>query len=129
MCPHTRFFAYTRSFRVPELYPSLATLAEYDNMRLWASADSETGYPDDLPSSVKVAWMQVDRDEDVPDVDLIFRDYPLRKDRRTRIGLSMICPVDTPQGKDRHFSCRTLRFFIIRLLECRRLPALLTTVD
>ncbi len=49
--------------------------------------------------------MQVDAEEDVPPVDLVFRDYPLRKDRNTRVSLSLVCPVDTPQGKERHTNC------------------------
>jgi hypothetical protein len=104
-CPHTRFYAYTRSFRVSSIVPALAELAEMDNMRLWASADSETGYPVDLPPNVKVAWMQVEEDEDVPTVDLVFRDQPLRKDPRTRVSLSLVCPVETPQGKEREVNC------------------------
>ncbi len=109
-CPHTRFFAYTRSYRVPSIAPVLAELAELENMRLWASADAETGYPADLPPGVRVAWMQVDAAEEVPPVDLVFRDYPLRKDRQTRVSLSVVCPVDTPQGKERHVNCGVCRW-------------------
>ena len=103
--PHTRFYAYTRSLRVPSIVPPLAELAEMDNVRLWASADSETGYPVDLPPNIRVAWLQVDEDEDVPTVDLVFRDYPLRKIKVQRVALSLICPVETPQGKERGINC------------------------
>ena len=110
-CPHTRFFAYTRSYRVPSIAPVLAELAELDNFRLWYSADRETGYPADLPPSVRVAWMQVDAEEAVPAVDLIFRDYPLRKDRNTRVSLSLVCPFDTPQGRqERGINCGVCRW-------------------
>ncbi len=109
-CPHTRFFAYTRSYRVPSIAPALADLAELENFRLWYSADRETGYPADLPPNVSVAWMQVDADENVPPVDLVFRDYPLRKDQRTRVSLSLVCPYDTPQGKEREITCGLCRY-------------------
>jgi hypothetical protein len=108
-CPHTRFYGYTRSYRVPSILPALAEMAELDNMRLWFSADCESGYPTDLPPNVSVAWMQVDEDEDVPPVNLIFRDYPLRKVRSTRVSLSLVCPVETPQGKERHVNCGVCR--------------------
>lgn len=109
-CPHTRFFAYTRSYRVPSIAPVLAELAELDNMRLWYSADAETGYPADLPPNVRVAWMQVDAEEEVPPVDLVFRDYPLRKDQARRVSLSLVCPYDTPQGRQREITCGLCRY-------------------
>jgi hypothetical protein len=88
-CPHTRFFAYTRSYRVKSIAPLLAELAELDNVRLWYSADVETGYPGDLPPNVRVAWMQVAADEDVPPVDLVFLDSPLKKHQSNRVSLSV----------------------------------------
>lgn len=109
-CPYTKFYAYTRSYRVPSIALLLAELAELPNMRLWYSADSETGLPADLPPNVQVAWMQVQKEEEVPDVDLIFRDYPLRKDEDKRIGLTLVCPVDTPAGKERGVNCGVCRW-------------------
>jgi hypothetical protein len=72
-------------------------------MRLWASADKEMGYPVDLPQKVRVAWLQVEEDEEVPPVDLVFRDYPLRKSKR--VSLSMVCPVETEAGKKAEANC------------------------
>ena len=103
-CPHTRFYCYTRSFRVPEIAPALAELAELSNVRVWASADSETGYPVGLPPGVRVTWMQVDEEEAIPHVDLVFRDYPLRNETK-RVALSLVCPVETVQGKERGVNC------------------------
>src|SRR5262249_20087030 len=37
-CPKTTFYAYTRSWRVPEIVPALAELAALENVRLWYSA-------------------------------------------------------------------------------------------
>src|SRR5262249_18705491 len=97
-CPTTRFFGYTRSWRVRRCFPALRELASLKNMRLGFAADDETGPPPNIPDRVRVAWMQVDEDEPIPDVDLIFRDYPLREQKRVLIGLSLICPAETPQG-------------------------------
>jgi hypothetical protein len=108
--PHTRFFAYTRAWRVPSIEPSLRELAGLDNMRLLYSADRETGEPPCLPDGVRVAWMMVDEDESIPDVDLIFRDYPLRRERRPRIGLSLVCPYDQPRDREFRPNCGTCGF-------------------
>jgi hypothetical protein len=43
--PRTRFFAYTRSWRVSALLSELHALRERPNVRLWASSDDETGPP------------------------------------------------------------------------------------
>ena len=41
--PNTRFWAYTRSWRVPELIPKLKELSELPNIELFASVDEESG--------------------------------------------------------------------------------------
>lgn len=103
--PNTRFFGYTRSWAVQAIYPALCELAQLPNMQLWFSADSETGEPPELPEGVRVAWMMVEVDEAVPDVDLIFRDRPLRKNDTVRIGLNLICPHETPKGREQGTNC------------------------
>lgn len=40
--PGTKFWGYTRSWRVPELVGSLQSLAELENVQLFASIDEET---------------------------------------------------------------------------------------
>jgi Gene product 88 len=60
--PQTTFFAYTRSWRVAKIDPVLRELAALPNMRLWYSADRQTGWPEHIPETVRVAWMQ-DTDE------------------------------------------------------------------
>lgn len=71
---------------------------------------SETGEPPELPERVRVAWMMVEEEEPIPDVDLVFRDYPLRNDRRVMIGLSLICPHETVQGRERQTNCGVCGF-------------------
>jgi hypothetical protein len=103
--PTTQFYAYTRSYRDAAIEPTLRDLAALDNLVLWYSADAETGYPASVPPGVRVAWMQVAEDEVIPPVDLVFRDYPLRKRRRVLVGLNLVCPHDTPQGRDHEVTC------------------------
>jgi hypothetical protein len=54
-CPETRIWAYTRSWRVPAIFPALEELAALPNVRLWFSADADTGSPERLPAGVRVA--------------------------------------------------------------------------
>jgi Gene product 88 len=103
--PNTRFFLYSRSWRAKAIFPSLVELASLQNCRLWFSADDETGYPPEVPPGVRVAWMQVSEEEEIPDVELIFRDYPLRKERQPMIGLSLVCPHEQPVDRDRRTNC------------------------
>lgn len=108
--PNTRFYGYTRSWSVQSIYPALCELATLDNMRLWFSTDSQTGQPPEVPEGVRIAHLMVDEDESVPEVDLVFRDHPLRKDRKVLIGLSLICPHETIQGKERGVNCGVCSF-------------------
>ena len=70
-------------------------LAPLPNVRLWYSADADTGVPTDLPPLVRVAWLQQHDDEPVPQgVDLVFRTYRLRRRPAKRIGLPLVCPTE-----------------------------------
>ena len=103
-CPHVRFFGYTRSWRVPDIEPVLRQMAELKNVRLWYSADRDTGEPPDVPEGVRVAWLQ-DGEEGPVLSDLVFRVQKLRREPRQRIGLAVICPHETPAGKERGVNC------------------------
>lgn len=84
------FYGYTRSWRVPELLDSLQALAAVPNVRLWASADRETGMP---PADLgwPIAWL-MEHDQDPPPsrVDLVFRNR--RHSFMHHAGNSLICP-------------------------------------
>jgi hypothetical protein len=94
--PGVTFYAYTRSWRLPGLRAVIeGHLVPLPNLRLWYSADADTGMPTDLPAGVRVAWLQEREDEPVPPgVDLVFRTYRLRRQPAKRVGLSLICPVE-----------------------------------
>lgn len=103
-CPDTVFWFYTRSWSVAGFARPLAKLAKLPNMRLWYSADRETGYPDRLPPKVRVAYL-ADSDEDARAVDptrarLIFRDVPDRKTVLLSVGGRPVCPHENGRHSD-----------------------------
>jgi hypothetical protein len=105
-CPAVTFYAYTRSWRLSGLRPHLERLAALPNVRLWYSADIDTGVPEGLPAGVRVAWLMLDADEAVPaGVDLVFRVHGLRRNPAKRIGLTLVCPVE--QGSGAGTTCST----------------------
>jgi len=55
--PKVKFWAYTRSWRMPNLLPHLKTLSEFDNIELFASTDSTTS--ESPPSWLRIADVQV----------------------------------------------------------------------
>jgi hypothetical protein len=103
-CPSVTFYAYTRSWRLPGLRTELERLAALPNVRLWYSADRDTGMPDRLPAGVRVAWLQEDHADPVPPgADVVFRVHRLRRNRARRVGLTLVCPVE--QGSGNQTTC------------------------
>jgi hypothetical protein len=108
-CPRTRFYAYTRSWRVEDVRPVLLELAALRNVRLWFSCDAETGVPADLPARVKAAYLQHEP-SDVPDrARLVFRVKRLRKEPVARIGLALVCTTETGLPQARAATCTSCR--------------------
>jgi hypothetical protein len=100
-CPKVRFYAYTRSYRIPDIADVLAQMAALQNVRLWYSLDNETGTPDHIPPGVRLAYLQVSEEDQPEQADLLFR---VRRLRRT-IPLPMTCPHETERGQDRGTNC------------------------
>ena len=91
-----RYYACTRSHRIPEIAAVLEEMAELRCFRLWYSIDEDTGLPALVPPGARLACLQVADDE--PELaDLMFRVRRLRKEKKT-VGLPMICPSETVQG-------------------------------
>ena len=102
-CPDTRFFAYTRSWRVSEMSADLVKLSRLKNVRLWYSCDQETGMPEKVPKRVRVAYMSMS-DEDSPGQgsDLVFR---VRRDTvKKRMSGVLVCPTENGVT---HVQCET----------------------
>lgn len=107
--PDVRFYTYTRSWRVKEIRNALTKLSSRENVRLWYSCDKESGIPRSIPKSVRLAWLQNDLEEKIPSqVNLVFRNFQLRKVNQTRIGLALVCP--TENGTKWEGDCFTCRF-------------------
>lgn len=56
--PDVRFYAYTRSWTIPEVMPSLERLRALPNMQLFASVDESMPMP---PEGWRVAYMETDK--------------------------------------------------------------------
>lgn len=95
-CPRTRFYGYSRSYCIPEIAAVLEKMAALRCCKLWYSVDRDTGLPDWIPPGVRLAHLQVERDE-IVNADLVFRVRRLRKDKP--IGLPMVCPSEQPKKR------------------------------
>jgi hypothetical protein len=103
---HTRFFAYTRSWRVGKIEPVLRAFAALKNVRLWYSADRDTGSPAEVPEGMRVAWLQTSETEAVAG-DLVFQ---VRRLRRLELPLAVpVCPQELPEGKAKGVICANCR--------------------
>lgn len=107
--PHVTFWVYTRSWRKPTLVKFIQKMSELTNVRVWYSCDKETGEPSAAvrTPSVRLAYMMVD-DSDVPDykVDLVFRDYAVRKTVMKHVKGAIVCPVENGVTKTQCDRCR-----------------------
>jgi Gene product 88 len=105
----TRFYAYTRSWRVGDIRPVLAELAALRNVRLWFSCDADTGVPADVPDGVELAYLQHEPSEVPGGAKLVFRVKRLRKTPATRVGLALVCTTETGLPQAREATCTSCR--------------------
>ncbi len=85
-----------------KIEPYLRALAGLENMKLWYSADLDTGLPPNVPDRVRVAYLQTSANE-VVDGDLVFQVRGLRK---LELPLAVpVCEQETPKGKARGVNC------------------------
>lgn len=99
------FFAYTRSWRVEEIFPDLVRLSSLPNMQLWWSLDRETG-PAPVVRGIRRAYMAID-DADAStapdDCDLVFRDGP--KTVMKKANGVMVCPPENGVHTQHKITC------------------------
>jgi len=90
--PKITFYAYTRSWRDPDIYEALKDLAKVPNFVLWWSCDRETGAPPRI-KGVRRAYLMLN-DEDVPKfaVDLVFREKT--KTVMKWVNGALVCPPE-----------------------------------
>lgn len=106
---HTTFWFYTRSWRVPTIFPLLKAISFLPNCKVWFSADCETGYPPDVPDGVRVAWMMTEEEQSTEDAELVFLLPSLRTGRIALPLVGTVCPSETPEGKRKGTTCATRR--------------------
>jgi hypothetical protein len=90
-CPKVRFYFYSRSWRVPEIGLVLEQMAQLKNCRVWYSIDADTGIPPRVPVGVRLAYLQVEDDEQPELLDLLFVVRRLRR-QAGRVSLPLLCP-------------------------------------
>ena len=90
--PRTRFYFYTRSWRATPIRAVLETMAEQPNCSAWYSCDQETGVPTNVLPGIRLAWLQLDPQEIIPEqVDLVFRRRGIRRLALPQI-VARVCP-------------------------------------
>jgi len=103
-CPLTRFYWYTRSWRVPRIFKELQEFARLPNVSGWISVDRETGMPADT-KGFRVAYMAMDSSDTPPDgVDLVFK-VRGRREKTIRMGGVLVCPVENGAAVVRTITC------------------------
>lgn len=105
----TTFFAYTRSYRLPEFADAFTQMAALKNWRLWLSIDSETGIPETVPANVQLAYLQTTSDDDPGHANVVFRVASLRGVPATRIGLAVVCPTESGQQRHEDTTCTSCK--------------------
>lgn len=98
-CPRPRYYWYSRSWRCEEIRPYLEQMAALKCCKAWYSIDRETGVPDYVPKGVRLAYLQIQEDEQPELVDLYFKVRRLRK-HKGRVPLRLVCPAEVPKRGD-----------------------------
>jgi hypothetical protein len=107
-CPSTTFYAYTRSWRIPELHAELQLLDRLDNVVILYSCDHTTGIPVWMRNRQAV-WMALD-DQDLPPdrgrgVRVVFR--ARRNTVMAKMSGVTVCPAEN--GIDNEVTCQRCR--------------------
>jgi len=106
--PNVQFFAYTRSWRMPDMVECLQELANLPNMTLLLSCDRDTGYPDPtLWDGYRTAFMMVDDDDShlvQPDTHVVFRDNRFAVVKR--VNGNLVCPTENGITKTTCEKCK-----------------------
>jgi hypothetical protein len=103
--PQVRFFAYTRSWRIPELLPHLEMLRELPNLQLFASMDKST--VELPPRGWRRAWIAEDSREYEWGQDM-----KARKDCHTLKVFDGVMTYLCPEQTGRKPNCEACRYCI-----------------
>ena len=92
LTPGTRYYAYTRSWRVPGLLEKLLQLKAMPNVTLMFSVDKESGVPAGVGGADMVYMSTGDDDVPTTPTRVVFRTK--RTTVRAKLGGSVVCPVE-----------------------------------
>lgn len=113
--PAVRFWAYSRSWRVPELLPALERLRALPNVQIFASMDSsDDEQPDDdlfHDNYWRRAWLSTDERSGFPALTG-FDEFPNAKFERARTDdgvISLTCPEESGLQPD----CQTCGYCLL----------------
>lgn len=129
--PGVTFYAYTRSWTLPEMAESIEGLASERNFHMWYSLDKETGVPAKKPRGVRYAYMVVSDEEEglIPKgMDLIFR---VREDSAKKwMKGALVCPYEQKVERKTPMSCEVCKICFTKGVKRRpsRRPAALAAV-
>jgi Gene product 88 len=103
--PRTRFYFYTRSWRVPAIRTVIDQMAELPNCRAWYSCDRDTGIPVVVPPRVRVAWLMTEPNDLPPSgTDLVFRVRRLRR-HPAPFPEPHVCPAEDGRPRPAPVTC------------------------
>jgi hypothetical protein len=97
--PDVTFYFYTRSWRVEGFGPLLAKAARLKNVRQWWSVDAGTGWPDEVPPGVRLAYLVTKKGEEPGESHLVFRTQWLRREPARTLGGVVVCPAENGEAK------------------------------
>ena len=104
-CRRTRFFFYTRAWRVPAIRTVIDQMAVLPNCRVWYSCDVDTGLPDSVPAPVRIAWLMTAPSElPLAGTHLVFRVRHLRRHPMAGTG-ACVCPAEDGISRPRGATC------------------------
>jgi hypothetical protein len=104
-CRRTRFFFYTRAWRVPAIRRVIDQMAALPNCRVWLSCDVGTGLAGAVPPGVRTAWLMTEPGELPPSgTHLVFRVRHLRSRPAPDTG-PCVCPAEDGIPRPRGATC------------------------
>jgi ribosomal protein S12 len=103
--PHITFYAYTRSWIIPQLLTHLKVMAALPNFDMWFSCDRAMGCPPRI-KGIRSCYL-AENDEDKPrfKVNLVFRDKRNTKIKKYGRYNSQVCPVEQGISRQVKITC------------------------
>lgn len=91
MCKGVRYYLYSRSWRIPSIADKLEQMAALKSCRVWYSIDKDMERPLVIPVNVRLAYLQVEKEEEPESIDLRFVVRKLKRHAQ-QVSLPMLCP-------------------------------------